>query len=603
MAFVLISALLSGCGDGKREENTLTINLAGRNMDALVEGLRAQFPDIHFDIYRYMGSNGSGFLRETIMHNDASDLVFYTQRANEEALVANLMDLSGYGFVGENVDRAMLEQYAMDGHLYQIPGPVVLRCMAYNKTIFDEHGWEAPQSFAELVALVKRIRAEEPELIPIAMSLGGAGYCFTCITTFAQAGFLSTPSGALWEQRYQAGEASVGEGWGEGLDMFGALIDAGAFYRAEEFVDLWDAQVINGCFAKGEAAMMFVWGGQNALVSTMQNCEYELDLLPFYGIEAGQTILGTNSGVNWSINKRLEEKGQEKKLENALRVMKWFTTAEAQALMAMSAAEIPSLKNADVAGLDEKYRKLWERAQNGQKAAMIYSGYEDVIVEGGTIAMQHMLAGDSRGMKEAFIEAVDAIHAQTLAKEEETVSYGILSETLSTDQSVQLVANAMASAQLGDFALVTKSEGEGNPNGISGWLYAGAIDGYHCIILIPEKANQCVAVVPLSGALVKRLLEQGRPATATEEENGVFWTYYWSGLDVTMKKGKVVSARLNGNELKDDEVYRVVMIDGDYWAEWAENGAPEPTNITLQSIFIDYVRQNTPVSAPQVLRK
>ena len=209
-------------------DNTLTINLANSATDELVDVMREEFPDIQFEVYDYAGGNGSVFLKSTIEHGEASDIVFYSQKLEEKLQQEMLLDLSGYSFVS-NYDMSMLNQFDVDGHIYQLPGPVSVRCMAYNQTLFEEHGWEKPENFEELVELCKQIRREEPDITPIAMSMGGVGYPFTTVTTLTQCDFLSTPEGVEWEERYQAGEASVGEGLAQGLEMTAELIDAQAF--------------------------------------------------------------------------------------------------------------------------------------------------------------------------------------------------------------------------------------------------------------------------------------------------------------------------------------------------------------------------------------
>ena len=41
----------------------------------------------------------------------------------------------------------------IDGSLYYLPGYLTLAGFFYNKDLFAEHGWEAPQSLEELIAL------------------------------------------------------------------------------------------------------------------------------------------------------------------------------------------------------------------------------------------------------------------------------------------------------------------------------------------------------------------------------------------------------------------------------------------------------------------
>lgn len=64
------------------------------------------------------------------------------------------MDISGYNFVG-NYESSLLNQYDVDGAIYMLPGPVIIRSMVYNKTLFEEKGWQAPSTHGQLVDLVR----------------------------------------------------------------------------------------------------------------------------------------------------------------------------------------------------------------------------------------------------------------------------------------------------------------------------------------------------------------------------------------------------------------------------------------------------------------
>ena len=55
------------------------------------------------------------------------------------------MDISGYNFVG-NYESSLLNQYDVDGAIYMLPGPFIIRSMVYNKTLFEEKGWQAPST-------------------------------------------------------------------------------------------------------------------------------------------------------------------------------------------------------------------------------------------------------------------------------------------------------------------------------------------------------------------------------------------------------------------------------------------------------------------------
>ena len=47
----------------------------------------------------------------------------------------------------------------VDGSLYSVPAEVETLVLFYNKTLFEEHGWQLPKTMDELVALSEEIKA------------------------------------------------------------------------------------------------------------------------------------------------------------------------------------------------------------------------------------------------------------------------------------------------------------------------------------------------------------------------------------------------------------------------------------------------------------
>ena len=83
----------------------------------------------------------------------------------------------------------------IDGSLYYLPGYLTLAGFFYNKDLFAEHGWEAPQSLEELIALNEQAKAEGIRLMAYSMEL--TGQRFLQLTNIASAQFLHTPQGRL----------------------------------------------------------------------------------------------------------------------------------------------------------------------------------------------------------------------------------------------------------------------------------------------------------------------------------------------------------------------------------------------------------------------
>lgn len=193
VAFLLMGVTLlhttacSGLKKANDSQNTIKITLSPRytNLESVLE---TEFPDIRFEFEHYTGPASTEYLRTQLMHNDAGDIFLSTLKFDDITCKEHLMDISGYNFVG-NYESSLLNQYDVDGAIYMLPGPVIIRSMVYNKTLFEEKGWQAPSTHGQLVDLVRQIRAES-DMTPIAFGAKGLGYYFTTMTTFAQTAYL-----------------------------------------------------------------------------------------------------------------------------------------------------------------------------------------------------------------------------------------------------------------------------------------------------------------------------------------------------------------------------------------------------------------------------
>lgn len=615
---IVLACQFTACGgaaDTEKGENTLTITFPDGEMGPFINTLREKFPDINFEITQYEGVSSSPYLLETALSGDASDLFFYKQPLSDEVAAKYLIDLSGYDFA-DNFDASILSAFDVDGAIYQIPGPIMLRFAAYNRTLFEEHGWKVPTNFDEMVDVCRQIRQETDDITPIAMSLAGVGYAFTTVTTFSQAGFLSTPAGSEWEKRFLAGEASLAEGWGEGLEMTARLIDAGAF-NAKQYVGLWDADAMELEFAKGKAAMAFIWLQQSDIIDMMNNSEYEYGLMPFYGYEDGDEVLGITVTMAWGIPKRLEEKGNEKKLENALRVMEWFSTEEAQQAMkthlsdgegttTVSGTELMPLKKMYVSSESSPLKDLWSKSANGYKAFMVYSGYESIIFDVGEIIQNAMLANSSEGMIENVIRTGDSLQSQLISLGKTVTVIGTVEENMDEAQTTQLLVNVINERGYGDFSLMTHtgtSENNiHNRSGAAGTLYKGELTSENSLTIVGIDSNS-LETLSVSGAKVKELLQNGKTLYSSSNPSlSATWDYYWAGLDVSMKNGEIVSVKYEGKELEDDKEYHVTVVSGDYPKDLAACASAIEDAPSVGTVWKDYLHERDSVNAPEVLR-
>ncbi len=608
LSLVLLLSVLAGCSSSKENEdqNTLSLLYSATVPQKFIEGLKAKFPDINFEFEFYQGANYTEYAQQALYHGEGSDIFNYSLILTDEDSDKYLVDLSGYNFLG-NFDNAILNTVSRNSRVYQVPGPVSCRCVLYNKTLFDMYGWKAPTTFNELLALVKQIRTDAPDITPIAMPIPSEAYPFTLVTSLAQCGFLSTPEGAKWEEKYFKGDASVSEGFAEGFTMVEQLIDANAF-DAEKYVNLW--HVIAGDPCERKAAMTISLGGTQPVLPLLEKtaekevygsyCSDDFGVLPFFGLEDGQEGLSITLSTTWGLNKSLEKKGNEKKLENALKVMEYLSTAEAQALLQTDNGQIPTVKDLKNTSVHPDIQALWNLNESGRKSIFLYTGYEDIMLESGAIVKEAMLADSSAGMREKFISTCDEIRKKTLAGETSTEVFGQVKENLSVEETCLLSLAAVQEASPADFTLSTyrgMDNGVNNKKGVGGRFFAGDVTDRSLSIVI-EAYNSNIVTVALTGKEVKDLLQNGK--TIVDKELTGHYGYVAYGLDIEKEDGTIVSVKLNGTELDDNKTYKVNFHQDDYTAEFAEAHTIVDTKISIEDALANYIRKNSPISADKI---
>ncbi len=614
-AALLMGLMLTGCKQHAKEndENTITITTGCYTSDtALVSRIiQEQFPEIDLQVDIYAGANTTTYLSEQLDHDDASDIFVYTTKLSDEQSKAHLLDLSGYSFVG-NYDKGILENLDVDGGIYQLSGPINIRALFVNQTLFDLNGWKVPNNFAELVEVCRQIREEAPEIVPIALGTKGAAIPFGLVGGYAQCGFLNTPSGLAWEKRYFAGEASIEEGLGEGLDMMMQLIDAGAF-AAEPYEEMWNP----GFAALGErqCAMGYIMAKIQDYIPYFDGTAAEdkelygkyaddqFQLLPFFGAQEGEEGINVYMSVAFGLSKRLGEKGNEKKLENALKIIEYLSSPEGQEKLKTNAGQIPVVGQGNPPAY---YERLWNLGEYGAKRFYLYSGYEDVIVECGEMLKDAIRAESAEGVKENFIKTADTLHQKHLQGEPEAI-YGTIAEDLSSEETVQVMRDAVQAQGLSDLTLATHSEEidgilnrPGDPTGFAGKWYAGPVNEILLNVALGSRSEQ-IQTTQLTGAEIRRLIEDGSVRAVREDGSSVIFDYGWSGIDVTFDKdGKIVGMVCGGDKMQDDAYYTVAFPEADYSEEFAKTHEITDTGISALDAAKQYLLANSPIKVPKL---
>ena len=167
---MMAAMLLAGCGDGsdsgKTEIEIIQYKMEATDyFDALEEEFNATHDDIHLTIDS--PNDASTIMRTRFIREDYPDIIGIGGDINysyyvDAEILADLSDWEGMDNIKESyIDIAEgLETVPTDG-TYIAPYMANAAGILYNRDMFEEHGWEIPTTWDELISLCEDIQAED----------------------------------------------------------------------------------------------------------------------------------------------------------------------------------------------------------------------------------------------------------------------------------------------------------------------------------------------------------------------------------------------------------------------------------------------------------
>ena len=168
-ASMLAAVILPGCGSdessGKTEIEILQYKPeAATYFDQVEEQFNATHDDIHLTISS--PNDASTILRTRFIREDYPDIIGIGGDINysyyvDADILADVSDYPGMADVKESYIDILeaLEITPKDG-TYGVPYVANAAGILYNKDMFEEHGWEIPETWSELIDLCEEIQAE-----------------------------------------------------------------------------------------------------------------------------------------------------------------------------------------------------------------------------------------------------------------------------------------------------------------------------------------------------------------------------------------------------------------------------------------------------------
>lgn len=524
-----------------------------------------KYPEVTFNIQSYGGKNGSGYAMHSLLNGDIPDIYITSQNFDKEAQQKYLLDLSNYDFVNE-YSTTLLNSLDINGGIYLLPSGYNLTGIYYNKTILKENGWEVPKSFEELTALSEKIEEAGYQTMGHGMFLDG--FPFNYFFNLGNTVYFGTPEGTQWKEEFPKGEAKAAgnDGLKKAVEYFKKWVDAG--FITEKHMDTTQ-------FYEGECVFFLCLGLDKYQYTAKNGKTYEFGTIPWLSEDGSNNMLTRTVTRYMGINKSLTEKGNEQKLENALKLLGYISTAEGQqALMSSGSYYMSSLNEASLPE-NSPYQEVADLVRKGRTVPLLYVGWENLIIP---IAQDIKQMIDGEIDTDELITAFDETNNALLEGNSEDI-YAVASETLTMEETARLVAIAEGIAAEADCAMISLNEYHGdekyNTKGLGWYLYQGDINQDKLNVIRP--ASNVISIAEMTGAEIKALRDKG----VDLDGDGNPYEY------LLFTKGDI--------ELEDDLTYRLAISADELPEDW--RAGAEEAKLSPLSAIKQYIKELGTVSA------
>lgn len=505
LAAVLL--VLTACAPAGQTEETdaLTWGTGGNyaRHKPFLDLLSQTCPDIELEFISYAGGNATGYSWAQMRADDIPDIFISSQILDKTLAEERLADLSGYGFVND-FSTAILDQVAIDGGIYLLPVNNTMYGIYYNKTLMEEKGWEVPANLAELEALCAEIRAEG--LIPGVVGTMLTGGPFSTVFNLAKTSWLTTPEGINWERDFLSGTARAEGMWEGTMELVQRYIDMGMFTTDPD--DRVNVELIQDYLGGRKAVFCTVV--QPVSFTVFPDTGDELGLMPYIGEDGSKNVYMYSPFCYFGISRRLTEPGNEKKLEDAVRILTLLFSQEGQdAFITEQTPCVMSVLDGAALPEDALIGDAQRALREGRAFPMTYAGWENVLADMGQ-AYKEWFRGENGADGSQCIARMDALQQSVLSRSEE-VYFSQSAADFTLEETAELVGRALGSAAGADAAMIVLGafhDGVELPAGITGKLYAGRINA-EIVSTVTPNYNGEYAVLTMTGAEAKALAQAG----------------------------------------------------------------------------------------------
>lgn len=483
----------------------ITIQSSFRNMSAFIDAVHERYPEINLEVIPYSGANYTAYVKAQIAAGDMPDIyctTYYTP--GHDDVSDRLIDMSGYAFT-DCYAEARLRDVTDDGAIYMLPMYYNCIGITYNKTLLEKHGWKLPDSLQELEKLAPKVRKAGCQLALDQIQFPDYGFQYFC--NIMSTNYLNTPDGRKWQERFLDGDTT--------------LAGTQEMVKNMEILEKWrKIGMLNGNGnpksdeetrrKMAEGNTLFMLGSSNLFKD--EETKDEFGLMPYLSEDGTQNAFIMNVSRYIGLNKHLEDKGNEQKLEDALHVMEVLSTVKGMKALNQSYANTSLLPLKDyVVESEGYYADIEDKLNAGVMAPFIYDGWENLIVATGR-EMISFIRGDS-GLREV-VQTFD--ENQYLIVDNSVAAYTKVTEKLDTSACAKAIGICFAKASGADLALISKNKWykltkskDLNFEGVSGALYPLPVTDQEITSILPTGWTGNIETVTLSGKRILQLVETG----------------------------------------------------------------------------------------------
>lgn len=551
------------------------------SIEVFEKAAEEKFPQLDIILVgNYTSDMGIDEYEARMEHDDLTDIVMtWPLEVGEEYWDDRLMDLSTLPFTGKYIN-SMLDNISREGKLHYLPGPSQVRGIVYNKTLFEERGWDVPNDFNSFVALCQEI--EESGIRALQLGLKNAEVLDTAFFGFEYDSALSKPQNAQWLSSYNDGQGSFGENFAPALDTFQTLIDEGILMPKDLTVDYSIRE--NMLFSR-ECAMI----EDSVLIARMgydyNGCTDEFALMPFFnpGVESDWVRLYPVCYIG--VNKKLEAGENKEKLDLVLKLLEYISTPEGQlSLSGDTNAMFSSLNGVSMPNIPEIYGLqsaisegrfgIFPQLDNAQGA--LRTGLASML-RGEMTADEVVIMVDRENLHPPIIDAPKVL--------------GAADADFTLIETGSFITDTMRKYSGCEIALFLDNgkDGRGNNRGVSGKIYKGDITEADIKRVMPdfvhgEKGRMIKAV--MTGENLLTSLEH----TISVNNNQSGWFYYFSGLKMKYDPTATPGSRIksitdtDGNAIDPERKYSVAVMD--YSVPENLIDSSEPANLYIGDILV-----------------